>query len=341
MTDERDAGRGPDASERPAAEGLKVGLFVDARNPQPWRRPWREHYPRLLDLAAEADRLGADCIWLTEHHGFDDGYLPQPLVLAAAAASRTARARIGTAVLLAPIRDPVHLAEEAALVDLVSGGRLELGLGAGYVPGEFELFGVDMAARFATLDAVFTRVRALLTDGGVTPAPLQRPVPMWLGYGGPVGARRAGRMGASLLTIGRRAAAAYLEGLAEGGHDLASARLAGDVDIVVADDPEAAYERIRPHYLYQLNSYRQAGRLGPPHSEAELGDRLGHGRARVQLNLLVLSPDEAVTEVRRRVAGLPVAHVYTWATVAQMPEDLAARHLELWLGPVRDALSAP
>ncbi|MBL7500227.1 LLM class flavin-dependent oxidoreductase [Frankia sp. CNm7] len=317
---------------------MKVGLFVDARNPPPWQRPWREHYPRVLDLAAEADRLGADCLWLTEHHGFDDGYLPQPLVLAAAMASRTRRARIGTAVLLGPIRDPRHLAEEAALVDLLSDGRLELGLGAGYVPGEFEMFGADMTARFATLDAVFARVRALLNDGEITPAPLQRPVPMWLGYGGPVGARRAGRMGASLLTIGRRTAAAYLEGLAEGGHDLASARLAGDVDIIVADDPEAAYERIRPHYLYQLNSYRLAARRSPAHTEAELGDRLGRGRGPVQVNLLVLSPDEAVAKIRGRVAGLPVEHVFTWATVAQMPEDLTSRHLQLWLGPVRDAL---
>ena len=68
---------------------LQVGLFVDGRNPPEWRRPWAEHYERLVDIAAEADGLGADCIWLTEHHGFEDGYLTQPLVLAAAIATRT------------------------------------------------------------------------------------------------------------------------------------------------------------------------------------------------------------------------------------------------------------
>src|SRR5215510_8381839 len=134
---------------------LQVGLFVDGRNPSEWGRPWREHYPRLVDVAAEADELGADCIWLTEHHGFDDGYLTQPLVLAAAIAVRTTRARIGTAVTLAPIRHPRHLAEEAAVVDLLSGGRLELGIGAGYVPAEFAMFGVDMNTRFADLDATY------------------------------------------------------------------------------------------------------------------------------------------------------------------------------------------
>ena len=317
---------------------LQVGLFVDGRNPPEWRRPWGEHYERLVDVAAEADGLGADCIWLTEHHGFEDGYLTQPLVLAAAIATRTRRARIGTAVTLAPIRDPLHLAEEAAVVDLVSGGRLELGIGAGYVPSEFDAFGTDMATRFASLDTMYVSLRALFDEPGLMPPPVQPRLPVWLGYQQLIGARKAGRFGAPLLSIRRAVVAAYLEGLAEGGHDLSQARLAGDVDIIVADDPEAAYQRIAPHYLYQINSYsRAAGR--PVHQLEELGDRRGEGRARVAIHLTVLTVDEAIAEVRRRVEGLPVEHVYTWSTVAEMPDDLAARHRELWLGPVRDALT--
>ena len=101
----------------------------------------------------------------------------------------------------------------------------------------------------------------------------------------------------------------------------------------------AAYQRIAPHYLYQLNSYNRAGQR-PLHALEDLGDRHGQGRARVAVHLTVLTVDEAVAEVRRRVDGLPVEHVYTWSTVAEMPDDLAARHRELWLGPVRDALTA-
>jgi alkanesulfonate monooxygenase SsuD/methylene tetrahydromethanopterin reductase-like flavin-dependent oxidoreductase (luciferase family) len=318
---------------------LQVGLFVDGRNPPTWPRPWRDHYARLVDVAAEADGLGADCIWLTEHHGFDDGYLTQPLVLAAAIATRTVRARIGTAVTLAPIRHPRHLAEEAAIVDLLSHGRLELGIGAGYVANEFALFGADMSARFADLDATYSHLRGLFDDPGFTPPPAQEHLPVWLGYQQAVGARKAGRLGAPILSMRRSIVPAYLEGLAEGGHDPATARLAGDVDIIVADDPEAAYERIAPHYLHQLNSYNQgAGR--PLLQRADLGDRLGEGRVRVAVHLTVLTVDEAIAEVRRRVDGLPVAHVYTWSTVAEMPDDLAARHRELWLGPVRTALRA-
>jgi alkanesulfonate monooxygenase SsuD/methylene tetrahydromethanopterin reductase-like flavin-dependent oxidoreductase (luciferase family) len=316
---------------------LQVGLFVDGRNPPGWQRPWREHYPRLVDVAVEAEALGADCIWLTEHHGFEDGYLTQPLVLAAAIAARTRRTRIGTAVTLAPIRHAQHLAEEAVVVDLLSDGRLELGIGAGYVPNEFETFGANMATRFADLDATYARLRALFDEPGLTPPPLQPQLPVWLGYQQAVGARKAGRLGAPLLSIRRSVVAAYLEGLAEGGHDASTARLAGDVDVIVADDPEAAYQRIAPHFLYQVNSYnRAAGR--PLHTLDDLGDRRGEGRARVAIPLTVLTVDEAIASVRARIDGLPVDHVYTWSTVAEMPDDLAARHRELWLGPVRDAL---
>jgi alkanesulfonate monooxygenase SsuD/methylene tetrahydromethanopterin reductase-like flavin-dependent oxidoreductase (luciferase family) len=319
---------------------LQVGLFVDGRNPRAWRTPWRDHYAKLVDIAVDADERGADCIWLTEHHGFDDGYLTQPLVLAAAIAARTQRARIGTAVTLAPIRHPQHLAEEAAVVDLLSGGRLELGIGAGYIPNEFEMFGVDMATRFADLDATYTQLRGLFDQPGLTPPPLQEHLPVWLGYGQRVGARKAGRLGAPLLSIRRSVVAAYLEGLAEHGHDESKAHLAGDVDVIVADDPEAAWPRIAPHYLHQLNSYNEgAGR--PLLTLEDLGDRRGEGRVRVAVLLTVLTVDEAIADVQSRIEGLPVDHVYTWSTVAEMPDDLAARHRELWLGPVRDALIAP
>jgi alkanesulfonate monooxygenase SsuD/methylene tetrahydromethanopterin reductase-like flavin-dependent oxidoreductase (luciferase family) len=318
---------------------LNVGLYLDGRNPAGWERPWRAHYPGLIELAAEAERLGADAIWFTEHHRFSDGYLPQPLILAAAVAARTERIRLGTSVLLATVRHAAHIAEEAALVDLISGGRLELGLGAGYVHQDFSLFDANTQNRFAVLDATFDRVRRLLDDGGVTPAPLQRPFPMWMGYSRPAGARKAGQRGAALLSFRRPAAAAYLEGLRDGGHDPARARLGGGTDVVVADDPERAYARILPHYLYQLNSYLVAAQR-PALAAADLGDRLGTGRpSGILLNILVLTPEEAVTEVRSRIEGLPVEHIYTWATVAGMPEDLAARHRELWLGPVRSALT--
>ena len=92
---------------------MRIGIYLDLRNPPQWRRPWAAHYAHALELCAEADRLGAGSVWLSEHHLFEDGYLPQPLTFAAAVAARTSQVRIGTAVLLAALRHPVQIVEEA------------------------------------------------------------------------------------------------------------------------------------------------------------------------------------------------------------------------------------
>src|SRR5690242_5556583 len=103
-------------------------------------------------MCEEAELLGCESVWLTEHHLFDDGYLPQPLTFAAAVAARTRRLRIGTAIVIAPLHHPVELAEQAAVVDIISHGRLELGLGAGYRVPEFQLYGAEVSTRYDTAD---------------------------------------------------------------------------------------------------------------------------------------------------------------------------------------------
>jgi alkanesulfonate monooxygenase SsuD/methylene tetrahydromethanopterin reductase-like flavin-dependent oxidoreductase (luciferase family) len=309
---------------------VRLGLFIDLRNPVGWRRPWHEHYRRTVERVAEAERLGLDSVWLTEHHFFDDGYLPQPLAFAAAIAATTSRIRVGTAVLLAAVRDPLHVAEEATIVDLVSGGRLDLGLGAGWSKQEYAAFGADIGHRYELTERALMRIRAILDDESVTPSPLQRPVPLWLGYQGPKGARRAGRLGVGLLSMDRGLLAPYLAGLEEGGHDPSLARMAGLAEIVVADDPDSAYERILPYYVHQLNSYRRA--------RTPTATALTPEQVRARGGLQVLTPADAVTVLREHTAGLPVADVRLWMSIAGMPDDLVDRHVELTASHVRPAL---
>src|SRR4051794_25285318 len=102
---------------------MRIGIYTDLRNPPAWHEPWPDVYARALERIVEAERLGIGSVWATEHHGFEDGYLPQPLTFLAAVAARTTRVRLGTAVLLAPLRPALHIAEEAAVVDVLSGGR--------------------------------------------------------------------------------------------------------------------------------------------------------------------------------------------------------------------------
>jgi alkanesulfonate monooxygenase SsuD/methylene tetrahydromethanopterin reductase-like flavin-dependent oxidoreductase (luciferase family) len=320
-----------------------LGLFVDLRHLGTAGRSTTDHMARTIELVAGAEGLGAGSVWFTEHHGFADGYLPQPLVLAAAVAARTSRVRLGTAVVLAPLRHPRHLAEEAALVDQISGGRLQLGLGAGYAPAEYAMFGLDMGGRFGRTDATAAEVVRLLASGTVTPAPAQDPLPVWLGYQGPQGARRAGQLGVGLLSVDRALLEPYQAGLVAGGHDPSSARMGGLVDIIVADDPESARARLFPHWVHQQDTYRalRRGQDGQPPPVDVDAARAALERTGRLGNLQVLDADGAVAVLRERLAGVPAEHVYAWLTLADMPDDLVERHIELWCGPVREALEQP
>ncbi|MER5264949.1 LLM class flavin-dependent oxidoreductase [Actinosynnema sp. NPDC002837] len=311
---------------------MDVGFLFDLRNPAQWQRPWADHYARSLELCEEADRLGANGVWFTEHHLFPDGYLPQPLTFAAAAAARTRDVRIGTAVTLPALRQPAHLAEEAAVVDLISGGRLELGMGAGYRVPEFELVGADHGRRFAETERVIREVQRLWREGGVTPLPIQDPVPMWGGFYGPRGARIAGRLGLGLLHISRDILPHYRDGLVEGGHDPASARMSDLLPVLLADDPDAAWARVAPHLAHQMNSYRQLsveGTDAPPPPLIEPSDFRDRREDGPWGALEIMTPDEAAARILRRAEGLPVEHLIFWASVGAMPDDLVVRHLEL------------
>jgi alkanesulfonate monooxygenase SsuD/methylene tetrahydromethanopterin reductase-like flavin-dependent oxidoreductase (luciferase family) len=310
---------------------VNVGIYLDLRNPSEWQQDPARLHAFTLELCEEAEHLGAHSIWVTEHHLFDDGYLTQPLTFAAAIAARTQRVRIGTAVLLAPLHTAVAIAEQAALVDLISGGRLDLGLGAGYRVPEFELYGADIGQRYHATDERVRELRALWADGGLTPAPVQDPVPIWLGYQGPKGARRAGRLGEGLLSTTADLAKPYKDGLIEAGHDPASARMAGGVQGWVSDDPEADWPTVARHVSYQFDSYRRHMVEGTeqPVPRPVDPDRLrarGHGSALG--SFLYGTPEEVAGALLASTAGAPVETVFFWASIGGMPEDWSMRHVQ-------------
>jgi alkanesulfonate monooxygenase SsuD/methylene tetrahydromethanopterin reductase-like flavin-dependent oxidoreductase (luciferase family) len=320
---------------------VRVGIYLDLRNPPQWRRPWAAHYRRALELCEEADRLGAGSVWISEHHLFEDGYLPQPLTFAAAVAARTSRVRIGTAVLLAALRHPVQIVEETTVVDLLSNGRIELGMGAGYRVPEYAAFGLDLADRYALVEDRIREVIRLFGERTVTPPPVQDPVPLWGGFQGPRGAHLAGRLGMNLLTLDRRLLTPYVEGLEEGGFPARSARMGGVVNLVLADDPEAAWPWIAPHLSYQWDSYNRymvEGTDQPVPKPIDPERWRAPGRDGAPPRFQVLTADDAARALRERTDGLPVEHVYLWASIAGMPDDLVERHVELVAGTLAPML---
>jgi alkanesulfonate monooxygenase SsuD/methylene tetrahydromethanopterin reductase-like flavin-dependent oxidoreductase (luciferase family) len=323
---------------------MKIGMYLDARNPPRWERTWSTFYGSMLERVEEGERLGLGAAWVSEHHMFEDGYLPQPLTLAAAIAARTSSVRIGTAVVLAPLRPAIDIAEQGAIVDLISQGRLELGLGAGYVKPEFRAFGVDPGERYEMLERRAAEVLDLWAGGGCTPPPVQSPPPVWIGAMGPRGARIAGRLGVGLLWLKEDLLGPYREALDKAGHDPASARLGGLANLVVADDPEAAWAEIRDHVAYQIGTYVRYGSLAeddPPPSPATVPIEPNDLRSPSILppSFDVVTADEAISRLRDSLADLPVAHVYLWASIAGMPDKLVDRHIELLATKVAPAVS--
>jgi alkanesulfonate monooxygenase SsuD/methylene tetrahydromethanopterin reductase-like flavin-dependent oxidoreductase (luciferase family) len=309
---------------------MNVGVYFDLRNAPPWRQHPARLYGYTLELCEEAERLGAHSVWLSEHHLFDDGYLPQPLTFAAAVAARTTRVRIGTAVLLAPLHSAAEIAEQVAVVDLVSNGRVDLGLGAGYRVPEFELFGADISRRFGLTDGRVRELRALWAEGRVTPAPVQPRVPIWLGYQGPKGARRAGRLGEGLLSATAALWEPYAEGLREGGHEPAAGRMAGSFQGFVTDDPDRDWPVVSRHLAYQLDSYRRYMVEG---TDAPIPKPVDPERVRARdsdaplASFVYGTPDDVAQIVRTRTAGAPVETVFFWVSIGAMSEDLCAQHV--------------
>jgi probable F420-dependent oxidoreductase len=194
---------------------LGYGLITAQHHPDD-PRPVADLYREALDYGELVERAGFDSYWTSEHHFVDDGYQPSQLPVLAAVAARTTRIRLGTGVLLAPLFDPLHLAEDAATVDLLSGGRLILGLGIGWRKEEFEGFGVPMRVRGARLEGTISVLRQAWGDGlttgdgrvfrypapglNVTPKPVRgAATPIWIGAGAEPAVRRAGRVAEGYL----------------------------------------------------------------------------------------------------------------------------------------------
>ncbi len=231
-------------------------------------------YQEMVEEARWAEELGFDVLWLTEHHVWFDGYVPQLLTAAGAVAAVTSRIRIGTSCLLLPMHDPLRVAEAAAMADIVSGGRLELGVAVGYRDIEFDTFGVARAQRAARIEEALEVLHLAWTQDRfsyqgrffryrqvkVTPKPIQRPIPVWMGGWAPSVLQRAGRRRLHLMGGRPEDWHHYQEGARQAGHDPTGVKMTIGGDVWVGDDEEEAKAFLRPiaQYLY----YDQIGGWG-------------------------------------------------------------------------------
>jgi alkanesulfonate monooxygenase SsuD/methylene tetrahydromethanopterin reductase-like flavin-dependent oxidoreductase (luciferase family) len=313
------------------ATDIDVGVYFDLRNPVAWRQNPSRLYGFTIEACQEAERLGASSAWFSEHHLFEDDYLTSPLTLAAAVAARTQRMRLGTAILIAPLHHPAEIAEQSVAVDLISDGRLDLGLGTGYRVPEFELFDASLTARYRQTDDTVRRLRHLFGPDGVRPRPVQDPVPIWLGYQGPQGARRAGVLAAPLLSADAALWEPYSSGLVEAGHHTTAAVMAGGFQGWATDDPERDWSMVSEHLAHQLNSYRKhmvEGTDALPPKPVDVDRLVNSPRSGPLGSFTYGTPEHVAEQIREYTAGAPVREVFLWASIGGMPEDAVMRNIQ-------------
>ena len=329
---------------------IRFGLWYDFRNPSQWHQSPDQLYAATLDQIAWSDEHGFDDVWLSEHHFIEDGYLPSILPVAAAVAARTKRIRIASGVLLMPFHNPVRLAEDIAVVDIISGGRLELGVGVGFKHEEFEGFGVPFKERGARTNQSLEIILRLLGGETVTfkseffdfnkvkltPEPIQKPhPPVWLGGFTPAALRRAARYGDGFTVPGatRDVYDKYFAELKKQNRPTEDIRFASAVwCLIVSNDPEKTFAEAADHIIYQANNY--SAWL----SAAGLSPLSEHLRDREQLRrsglLQVVEPDTAITMIREFISNVPITHFYSWTLPPGLPPRWAQTHLELFASKV-------
>jgi alkanesulfonate monooxygenase SsuD/methylene tetrahydromethanopterin reductase-like flavin-dependent oxidoreductase (luciferase family) len=256
--------------------GLHIGVLFDMRNPDRPDRAYEALYAGALDQVAIAEELGYDSVWVTEHHCTDDGYTPSPLPLLAAMSQRSATMRLGTNVLLAPLHHPLQIAEDAATLAVMSGGRFDLGIGAGYSPQEFGAFGVNLRNRPSlmteTVDILrlawrgepfsYAGRRYTIDDARVTPVAARPPRILMGGLSAPA-AERAARIGDGYMGAWPASLPLYTDALVALGREPTHGAIGGlPLWWVIADDPEREWARVGDHALYQINRYVDWGAFG-------------------------------------------------------------------------------
>jgi len=319
---------------------VKFGYLLDFRQPSHLSRlDTAAFYAAMFEQVAYADQAGLDSMWVTEHHFTDDGYLAAVMPALAAIAARTKRVTIGTYVLLAPFYHPLRLAEDAALIDVLSNGRLRLGIGLGYRQEEFEGLQISRKERLKrTLETIDILKRAWtgepfsfagkyfnFREVRVLPRPISQPHPelLWGGMA-PEAIRRGAKLGLSFAcNLGPREIEQYHQTLREQGKDPAAFSVVTSRLVYIADSEEQAWREVEAPLMYQMTMY------GKWLAAAGVNTAYFRPDPEVLRRNGVLGPPEVVTErLRQIVTSTPMTEMAVAMQVPGLEPSKAMRSLE-------------
>jgi alkanesulfonate monooxygenase SsuD/methylene tetrahydromethanopterin reductase-like flavin-dependent oxidoreductase (luciferase family) len=295
----------------------------------------------VLDQVEWLDGLGLDLVWFTEHHFVDDGYLPSWIPAAAAMAARTKRVRFSTDVCLLPFNHPIRLAEDLAVLDNVSGGRVEIGVGMGYAPHEFRGFGLPVNRRVSLTEEGLEVLRRCFSgerfsfhgkryhfdDVKITPGYVQPGgPPLWHAAMSRAGAERAARFGCHLLPQGSKSETLdrWRTELRDAGGDPTGRRVGIIRGCLPSRDPDRDWPRVRESERYRMQLYSRFF--------AESRHEGAHRQARdlISQRWIVGTVAHCVEELSRFVTEHGFTDVVTWGVPPGLDPAAMRESLELF-----------
>lgn len=245
---------------------------------------WPQIYQDSLQQIVLAEKLGFDSVFVAEHHFLSDGWVPSPMLMCSAIATLTEKMRVGTDIVVLPLHHPLRVAEDSAVVDVISRGRFILGVGIGASRGEYEQFGIPVKQRPSRMDQFIPLIRKLLSEENiahscrycsfknitVTPRPVQKPSPpIWIAGLDEPAIRRAARLGDAWIPSQMQPIALvkdqlgkYRKFLQEFGKNYGDQEKPLRREAYVSDDPDRAWEECKDPLLYEYGDvYYKMGAL--------------------------------------------------------------------------------
>lgn len=308
-----------------------------------------QFFEEALRETERGEELGFDSVWLEEHHGVYNHYWPSPLVALAGLATRTERIQLGTNIMVLPFYHPVRVAEDVAMLDIMSKGRFVLGAAIGYRPQEFQLYGVDLDNRgrryveqLQIITSLWTNGRVdfkgqfyQLSDANIEPKPLSKPrPPLWLGGWGDLSIRRAARYGdvwipgptaslEKLLSTRRN----YTLALEQAGKP-PQVEWPLTREVIIADTDEQAFD-LAERYL--LINYRDEYAGGWEHPLIGNQDRapVNELDGLAQDRFILGSPERCIESIQRFIEAFGMNHLICRLYFPGMPHSHILHELEL------------
>jgi probable F420-dependent oxidoreductase len=306
-----------------------------------------QFYQEALAEVVRAEELGFDSVWMEEHHSVKGHYWPSPLLVLAGFATRTSRLVLGTDILVFPFYHPVRLAEDAALLDVISEGRFVLGTAIGYKPDEFALYDTPLEKRGARFEEGLRLIKALWTQDTVTftgrhytannvriePKPLTKPhPPVWIGGWSKLTLQRAATMADNWIP----GPTADLNRLLQGKQQFLANRVAAGRhdpvnewpltrDVIIADSDAQARELAERHIMI---SYRQeyAGGWKHPFIDSSIATDLD---SLMRDRFIIGGPEKCIAQIKRFVDTYGMTHLICRLFFPGLPHTHIMRALEL------------